>query len=704
MKNINNFLSKTFLVKPKAFSIQMLLAFLLSAYFSYGQRPNDDRVLLQGFYWEAAADNPGNWYNIVGSLSSEISNIGIDMIWLPPPSDAGSLEGYLPRELNNFSNNYGNLSEHTTMLSALNNNGIEPIADIVINHRVGNTNWVDFENPQWNTDAITSGDEVWSQPAYFNTFPRGNNDTGTPYEAARDIDHTQTYVRNSIKQFLNNLKAIGYKGWRYDFVHGFSPSYFTEYNNASNPTYSVGENFNSNKQVVQDWIDASGSNAFDFPTYFTLKSTIRDNNYSYLAFNGQASGGIGWDPRNYTTFVENHDTPRYDTPNNVLNGNNVGQTYAYLLTHPGVPCIYWPHLFDWGATPKQQIIDLVGIRKAAGIHSQSALEIVTAQNGLYAAIVTGNNHRVAVKMGPNSWSPQGNWELVASGNNYAVWKEGSTTPPSTFTVYAYNYQTAYTWNDAQQATSGGWPGASMTDDGDGWYRTTVPGDCTNIIFSNNGSGQTADLVACDDNPYYYQGQFYPNKPNTGGNSITVYHRYRTHAYTWDSSGATSGGWPGTAMESLGNGWYRHTVNNTDCTNVVFSNNGGSQTSDLYTCSNEPYYYNGQWNANPPGSLPSSRTANTVQELHPIANIEPQIYPNPFNQGASVQLVVQQPKANVTVEIMGRTGKGATAFNGTLPKGHHTITLDNETARLKVGLYFCKITVGNDTFIRKIVKQ
>jgi len=26
---------------------------------------------------------------------------------------------------------------------------------------------------------------------------------------------------------------------------------------------------------------------------------------------------------------------------------NFLQGYAYILTHPGIPCIYWEHYFDW---------------------------------------------------------------------------------------------------------------------------------------------------------------------------------------------------------------------------------------------------------------------------------------------------------------------------------------------------------------------
>lgn len=684
----------------KIMSNLRFLAFLsFTCIFSFlnAQVPNDDRILLQGFYWEAAANNPENWYNVINSLATDIGDMGIDMIWLPPPSDAGSLEGYLPRELNNFSNNYGSLDDHVAMLTALNNNGVEPIADIVINHRVGNTNWVDFENPQWNTDAITSNDEVWSQPAYFNTYPRGNFDTGTSYEAARDVDHTKQYVRQSIIQFLNNLKAIGYKGWRYDFVHGFTPSYFIEYNNATSPTYTVGENFNSNKQVVQDWIDASQSNAFDFPTYFTLKSVIRDNNYSYLANNGQASGGIGWDPRNYTTFVENHDTPRYDTPNNVLNANNVGQTYAYLLTHPGVPCIYWPHLFDWGSTAQNQIKQLITVRKQAGIHSQSQLRIETAQNGLYAAIIDGDNYSIAMKMGPQDWSPNnGNWELVTSGNNYAVWKEtgDNPTPPTEFTVYAYDYSHAYTWNDAQQVTSGNWPGTSLANDGDNWFKFDISGDCSNIIFSNNGANQTDDLVVCKETPYYYQGQFYSSKPTgTTNDTITLYIQNYTHAYAWENDVPSLGNWPGSAMDNIGNNWKSITIITDDCTNIVFSNNGANQTADLFGCANNPYYYNNRWNANPPADFPAS-SKSTISRLS--------VFPNPTSGKITAQVNIEEKTSPVSIMTTDRFGNSRTLLNKNLKQGLHHIPISME--KMKDDIYVITISVNDKKTSTKVVKR
>jgi hypothetical protein len=47
------------------------------------------------------------------------------------------------------------------------------------------------------------------------------------------------------------------------------------------------------------------------------------------------------------TFVDNHDTgstqAHWPFPH-----DKVGQGYAYILTHPGMPCIFWDHFFEWG--------------------------------------------------------------------------------------------------------------------------------------------------------------------------------------------------------------------------------------------------------------------------------------------------------------------------------------------------------------------
>jgi alpha-amylase len=126
------------------------------------------------------------------------------------------------------------------------------------------------------------------------------------------------------------------------------------------------------------------------------------------------------------TFVENHDTSPRD-PNFIQNATDEYKIqrmmgYAYILTHPGIPCVFWPHFYDWGQTYHDAIVKLITIRKTAGITSTSPVQILAATSGLYAATITGNNEQLTLKLGKNwGWAPGDGWKLETSGERYAVW-------------------------------------------------------------------------------------------------------------------------------------------------------------------------------------------------------------------------------------------------------------------------------------------
>ncbi|HSP79837.1 MAG TPA: glucan 1,4-alpha-maltotetraohydrolase domain-containing protein, partial [Myxococcaceae bacterium] len=304
---------------------------------------------------------------------------------------------------------------------------VKAIADIVVNHRVGTTNWADFTNPTWGSWAVARGDE-WSGAT-------GNWDTGDGYSAARDLDHTHGTVQSDLKSWMSWLKSsIGYDGWRYDYVKGYAGSYVGTYNSATVPYFSVGElwtdlnlgNPDAHRQQLMNWLDATGgrSAAFDFTTKGLLQQAVQYNEFWRLKDSqGKPSGAIGWWPARSVTFIDNHDTgPSY--PSGGQNhwpfpGDKVMQGYAYILTHPGIPTVYWVHFYDWGH--KSAIKTLMGIRKSKGSTSTSAVSIPAADSSRYAAIITGNNGSVAMKIGPGSWSPGSGWTLATSGTHYAVW-------------------------------------------------------------------------------------------------------------------------------------------------------------------------------------------------------------------------------------------------------------------------------------------
>jgi alpha-amylase len=435
----------------------------------------DDRVMLQGFYWESyrhghpqafPAFGPKRWYEIVADQAPAIRQGRFDLIWLPPPSFAGDRSaGYNPKEYFNLSNSYGSFAQHRAMLTELLSNGVEPVADVVINHRDGSLRWADFRNPDWGTWAITSGDEAFfnaaSEVADTPRAKRGaaeehpiayaqHGGTTYGYGSFRDLDHTSERVRRDVIRYLLQLKSIGYRGWRYDMVHGFHARWVAVYNRASVPTFSVGEYDWDKPDEQRGWVWhsaatpgrlATASSVFDFMTTFHLKDHKGD--YAALYDGGRGlvrdtTDGLSWKNR-AVTFLEKHDTGfrtnEDGTPqqghesDRFANGWEVEQGYAHILTHPGVPTVYWKHYFDWGSDLREKIRALINARKVAGIHAGSALHVQdnARDSGVYAARIVGRAGDLFVRIGgsDDGWQPfhsgYRDYREYARGAGWAVW-------------------------------------------------------------------------------------------------------------------------------------------------------------------------------------------------------------------------------------------------------------------------------------------
>jgi alpha-amylase len=381
-------------------------------------------IILQGFHWDAwregGADGQPSWYQRVEAGLPEIEPF-FDKLWLPPPSDSLAPQGYLPRELYNLNSRYGSESQLRRLIQAATDLGIQPLADIVINHRVGIHDWADFKSPEWGPWAVCCNDR-WRGAT-------GNPTSGDPYDAARNIDHSNPTVQRDISAWMTWLRHdIGFAGWRYDYVRGYWGGYVRSYNQVTAPEFAVGEywpktifdydashpNTNYHRQSIVDWIDATGgsSSAFDYTTRWQLKLALERGEYWRL---GAVPGVIGWWPGRAVTFVANHDT---DGSQNhwPFPRDKVELAYAYIMTHPGIPSVPW---FHWFGPERETIRKLIEIRMENAITSVSHVAVQKADHNSYAAII---DERVAMKVGPEFWSPAGShWRLAASGRDFAVW-------------------------------------------------------------------------------------------------------------------------------------------------------------------------------------------------------------------------------------------------------------------------------------------
>lgn len=417
----------------------LLFALLSASMFAQAPVESED-VMLQGFYWNSQKQT--GWTQ----LAEQAGEIGknFTLVWLPPSASAegggavgGSNVGYHPRQWNNQTSCWGTAENLKSLIATLHHNGVKVIADIVVNHRAGNTGWGNFTTDdfgtygsfQLTTDHICSDDEMntdKSAGSWYGTA-KGAKDTGENWSGARDLDHTSAYVQQDIVAYLSWLHGdFGYDGWRYDFCKGFNGKYVGIYNQASQPYVSVGEYWDGSYDAVAAWIEATGkqSMAFDFPSkYAALNNGLAKNNFANMSW---IEDKTTWRPagmihhhkynRYAVTFVDNHDTYR---DGNKYTGN-IQAAYAFLLSSPGIPCVFWPH---WVGADRDAINRMIAVRHAVGLHSQSDVT-VTERSKYYESCAIGHKGKLITRIGAAAPTtvPQG-YQLVANGSNWQMFAD-----------------------------------------------------------------------------------------------------------------------------------------------------------------------------------------------------------------------------------------------------------------------------------------
>lgn len=520
-------------------------------------------VMLQGFYWDGYVDAQWSY------LEKQSDNLAttFDLVWIPQSANCGGQSmGYDDLYwFSNYNSSFGTADELKSMISTFKSKGIGTIADIVINHRKNVSNWVDFPKETYkdvtyelkSTDICADDDKykqgnTWIYPtkdwATQNSYSlSSNNDTGEDWPGMRDLDHKSTNVQNNVKAYLKMLlEDFGYVGFRYDMVKGYSGAYTKLYNEDSKPQFSVGECWDSSN-TIKNWIDATGktSAAFDFQFKYVVRNATDKNDWTYLSKQNEGNWPLvssSFNSGNYrryaVTFVENHDTEvRPDGSSNGPLRKDTLAANAYLLAMPGTPCVFMKHWQSY----KQEIANMVAVRKAVGINNMSVPTEMASAKDYYAVQVEGTNGKkllcvVGTKAG--SYTPNNsNWKKVISGYHYAYYVQGIepadiTLPelkedekpkdgvyngvPSFCTIEKGEicafFEAPMTWGsqiftwawmnggDGKDYVGTSWPGVEATllgtaDNGNKVFKwvsakTTAP---NNIIFSGGGN-KTADLV------------------------------------------------------------------------------------------------------------------------------------------------------------------------------------------------------------------
>ena len=158
-----------------------------------------------------------------------------------------------------------------------------------------------------------------------------------------------------------------------------------------------------------------------------------------------------------------------------------------------------------------------------------------------------------------------------------------------------NWQKVYVWawkgnpdaSDYENFTGGTWPGVELTET-EGTYSWETMGDPTNIIFSDGGQNQTADLQFKDGGVYNSTGRVI--NLNDYSATFSTDGMDEVYAYVWNGEEKVLGEWPGTKMEG-GNGKFSIDFKAEDAPKyIIFHDNLGNQTPDWAFEDGKAYEY------------------------------------------------------------------------------------------------------------------
>ena len=517
-------------------------------------------VMLQGFYWDSFADSQ---WSYLEEQADDISRY-FSLVWIPQSGNCNSSYnqmGYMPVYYFDHNSSFGTEAQLRSMIKAYSDRGTGIIADVVINHRNNlgvDGSWVDYPAETYkgetyqmlSTDIVKNddGNKTLDWATKNGLSLSQNNDTGEGWDGCRDLDHKSENVNKVIKAYLDYLiNDLGYTGFRYDMVKGYSASFTADYNTAAKPQFSVGEYWDSSSNIKR-WIDGTkvddvpASGAFDFQFRYRVRDAAASNDWSKLA--GSTSDQAGY-PLIYQegysqyaiTFVENHDTQYRSAsePLDPLKGDTLAAN-AYMLAMPGTPCVFYKH---W-LTQKKALKLMISARQQAGITNTSSYEVSKKYSTAYAVTVTGTKGKLICVVGSNSQTfdcPEGFTEIL-SGRAYRYLLENtaldgwndvvtrieaeedkSDFKPYTATVYVKADFTPvyfYIWDSNNNTQlNGNWPGKRVdnveacktTIDGETWYFQTVEIPSADYYFNfiinqGNNKPQTSDIAHLTTDKYF----------------------------------------------------------------------------------------------------------------------------------------------------------------------------------------------------------
>ncbi|MBI3771805.1 MAG: DUF1939 domain-containing protein [Gammaproteobacteria bacterium] len=393
--------------------------------------------LMQTFYWDCpqAENKASEWWQYVQTKIADLAQIGITGLWLPPSAKSSHIDsmGYAPYDYydhGEFDQKggvktwFGSKDELRALIQAAHDEGMSVIADAVLNHcDVGDAKELNpITGKEMKTKFSPKSGKFARDFSNFHPCEYSSRDAGSFYGDLEgydlpDLCHDNPYTYLGVMEYIRFLHdrqtGIGYDGFRYDAVKYYD-SWIVQSIQEWQKCFGVVEYWDGDKGAVKAYLDYVNwsCSAFDFPLFYALREMCNNQSYDMRGLWG--SGLIFDVPLNAVTFCDNHDTDRSQP---IVSDKLLA--YAFILTHEGVPCIFWKDYYNYGlALPGSAN----GIDKLSQIHRDYAgggTTLLYCDDHLYIAQRHGYQGQkgliVVINTDANAW--RGTWVQTQWSNN-----------------------------------------------------------------------------------------------------------------------------------------------------------------------------------------------------------------------------------------------------------------------------------------------
>lgn len=271
--------------------------------------PDNRNVIIQLFNWR---------FNDIKAVIPTLNALGYSHVHVSPAQKSNERVSqwwgrYQPVDYSVIEGPLGSETEYKQMNDAAASNGIQIIADVVLNHTVDIT---EQPTPPF---IVMAGDFVGSE-----TFPQFNpgdfhrrcNVTSPDTEQTcwlsnnlADLNTTGSKVRQVAKDYLQKLAALGVDGYRFDAAIHVEPSFYADVLSVVPGKFAVGEIIKDRPSHFQAWLDVPEMDYKDFPLLTTMRDAFAFGGDLRTLKNPKDVDRALPGPR-AVTLVRNHDIDR----------------------------------------------------------------------------------------------------------------------------------------------------------------------------------------------------------------------------------------------------------------------------------------------------------------------------------------------------------------------------------------------------------